>query len=658
MNFFEIANEFLNNLYKLCLIPFEFLFGHAWVAPLVLLPAMLFAAVVIAGGQRKQVKVYKKEAAARLAVLRSAIDRQGGPDDAQLAFSAKYDEIDKAFSSVDLGGEKLAYAWREFQESIVQGDRGSVVRNTVRPIQYFARTAPSQAQLTFWSNMFVGIGLVLTFLGIVVALNTAGEGLDTENLNQQKAALTELLAVAGAKFSTSIAGVLASLWLRYSERRNSRECQNLIDELCEWLERGLLYVPPQRLAVEQLDIQNQQLAQLKQFNTDLALQIGEKFQVAIAPVTASLGTLNENIASMSEGLGQGAAKAVAEASGGELRALGQTLGNLGEQLALMGTTVGNTGNEAAQQIRLAGADFAQAASDIRGAFERLSLQVDGMGDKLLTQAQAAGEAQSAALRRAGEISESAQQAASQSIAGAVQALSGAALAASSEFQAGLGKALADGAAASQEVFKAALEESGAGLRDSAAGISAAIQGAAGQIERASAGLATGATSMERGIKAFADTGTEARSAALALEGASKAFGIAALPVSQAAQAIASASERLQRLFEDSQSNQGEVLAQMKELAVAIRETQDAARKAWQDYQARFEGVDQSLESAGGKFAEIIGESLESFRRFSAETDKEMASAVGKMGKTLDQIEDYAGTLSEFVEAYQRAEANR
>ena len=97
---------------------------------------------------------------------------------------------------------------------------------------------------------------------------------------------------------------------------------------------------------------------------------------------------------------------------------------------------------------------------------------------------------------------------------------------------------------------------------------------------------------------------------------------------------------------------------MKVLATAIRETQDAARKAWQDYQTRFEGVDKSLENAGGKFAETIGESLESFRKFSADTDKEMASAVGKMGKTLDQIEDYAGTLSEFVEALRRAEGNR
>jgi hypothetical protein len=657
MSFFDIANTFLNNAYKLVLIPFEFLFGQPWVAPLLLLPSILIWAAIIAGGQRKKVKAYKKESAARLSVLRSALDQQGGPDEAQLAFSAKYDEIDRAFSSVDLGGEQLAYAWREFQESIVRGERGTVVRNTVRPIQYFARTAPSQAQLAFWSNMFVGIGLVLTFLGIVVALNKAGAGLNG-NLDQAKLALTQLLAVAGAKFSTSIAGVSASLLLRYSERRNSRECQDLIDELCELLERGLLYVPPQRLAVEQLDIQSQQLAQLKQFNTDLALQIGERFQVAIAPVTASLGMLNENIASMSEGLGQGAAKAVAEASGGELRALGQTLANLGEQLSSMGSTVGASGNEAAQQIRLAGADFAQAAADIRGAFERLSLQVDGMGDKLLTQAQAASEAQSEALRRAGEISESAQQAASQSISGAVQALSGAAVAASSEFQTGLGKALAEGAAASQEVFKAALEESGAGLRESAAGISAAIQGAAGQIERAATGLEAGTSSMERGFKAFADTSTEARTAAQALEGASKAFGVAAQPVSQAAQAIASAFERLQRLFEDSQTNQADVLAEMKELATAIRDTQDAARKAWQDYQARFEGVDKSLENAGGKFAETIGESLESFRKFSADTDKEMASAVGKLGKTLDQIEDYAGTLSEFVESMRRAEGSR
>src|SRR5206468_3837431 len=125
----------------------------------------------------------------------------------------------------------------------------------------------------------------------------------------------------------------ASLFLRMLEFYFQNRSRHLLNEVCDLLERGLLYVSPQLLAVQQLDELRRQSAQFERFNADLAITIGEqvgaRFQSAVAPITASLGNLNENMANMSsnlrEGLGQGAADAVNAAASGELRALGHTL---------------------------------------------------------------------------------------------------------------------------------------------------------------------------------------------------------------------------------------------------------------------------------------------------------------------------------------------
>jgi hypothetical protein len=54
----------------------------------------------------------------------------------------------------------------------------------------------------------------------------------------------------GAKFFTSVAGLGSSIWLRFTEHGLTKRMRHETSVMCQLLERGLLYVSPQRLAVE------------------------------------------------------------------------------------------------------------------------------------------------------------------------------------------------------------------------------------------------------------------------------------------------------------------------------------------------------------------------------------------------------------------------
>lgn len=631
----------------------ELIFGVPWVAPLIIAPAMLLWAAYLWFVAVRRTTPYLKAANARVAVLSEALGESADPLADRAAFSSHYSGISQAMNAPAEGAEAIVAAWREFHESIVD-ETEDPIRNTNRPAAFFNRAAPRQARLLFWSNVLVGMGLILTFLGLIVALHTASRGMASNDPAAMQLSLRALLTVAGAKFFTSVAGVGTSLMLRFAEHGLQKKTNAATEALCALLERGMLYVPPQRLAVEQLDVMREQRDQLKAFNTDFALQLSERmgtqFQQAIAPVTASLATLNSSMSAMSDGLGQGAAKAVAEASGGELRALGQTLATLGERLDALGSTVNSSGDDAARQIRAAGADFAQAATDIREAFDRLTGQVDGMGNRFAEQGEAMAGVQNQTLERMLSGLEKAQTQSADAITEAVSRLQGAGAAVAETMQRDVSASLAEGVAASQETFKAVLEESGEGLRSVAAGLSKSVADAAEQIERASVGFTRSGESAVRTAEAMTSVTGEAKIAAISIGDASKGFSTIAAPVAQAVQALSEAANRIQRSVETGQQSEAETLKGLQTLAEGIRETQEAAETAWRDYRARFEHVDRALEQTTVKLGETLNDSFNEFRRFATDTDRELSSAVGKLAGTVTAIQEYAESLDEYVEA--------
>lgn len=628
------------------------IYYHSWVVPFVLLPIMLAVAGWLHFRAERHTRPFIAAARSRAEQLAAAIGDDPEPTAERSAFARSYLTIAQAMGAEAKGANALVQAWREFQETIVD-ENGTPIRNTNRPSAFFMRIVPRQTTLTFASNVFVGVGLILTFLGLIVALNTAARGMSGGGVANAQFALTGLLTVAGAKFFSSVAGLLASLWLRFAEHGLARRATAPVERICEMLERGLLYVPPQRLAVEQLEVLREQRDQLKFFNTDVALQltdrIGEQFRLAIAPVTQSLGDLNSNMTSVTQGIGAGAREAIEKVSGEQLRGLSETLGSLRERLDDIGTKVGASGSDAAEQIKTAGNEFSAAARDIREAFETLTGNVDGLGERLAKQGQDAAAAQDESLTRMRDGLAEAQDRTASVMERAVTALQSAGQQAAQDMQSRLSEALAEGVTSSQETFRAAVAESGDALRETAGTLAKAITDAAGGVERAGASFDRSAESANRTAGAIGDIVANAERASSGMRQATEDMSGAAAPVLKAAQTLNEAAGRIATSVENSGAAEQEALREMRQLAEGVRETHAAAEAAWRDYRARFEGVDRAMAETADKLASTLGESFQEFRRFAQETDRELAAAVGKLAGTVTQIEEYAEALDEYVE---------
>jgi hypothetical protein len=497
----------------------------------------------------------------------------------------------------------------------------------------------------------VGVGLILTFLGLIVALNTAAKGMaGSSSVSGAQNALTGLLIVAGAKFFSSVGGLAASILLRFAEHDLTRRVSRATETLCGLLERGLLYVPLQRLSIEQLEVLKEQRDQLKFFNTDIALQlserIGAQFQQAIAPVAASLSQLNDNMTSVTQGIGVGAKEAIEKVSGDQLRGLSDALAALGQRLDAISGAVSVSGDEAARHIRAAGADFSQAANDIRSAFDLLAARIDGMGASLTERSDAAVRSQSNVLAEMLESLREAQGNSTGVILQAVTSLNEAGARAAETMQREVGTALTTGVAESHRTFKAALEEAGAPILETAERLSGAFGEAANKVARAADNFTSSGDAAARTAEALSDVNANAKAISLSFVDTARGFATAAQPFAAAAQAIDGAAGRIERVMEADAA----ALKSLGELSEGMKGTQEAAETAWRNYRERFEGVDKALAAVVEKIASTLGESMGEFQKFTTAFDTEMAKAISRLGAAIDGMHDYAESLDAYVDS--------
>ena len=130
-------------------------------------------------------------------------------------FENNFDSISQSLATNPLIGD----AWIGFVNTYVREDVKDKRHyfSTVRPQAYF-NVALAREHLFGLKLMpsipgyFVGLGLLLTFVGLVIALSKAahGTGVSAEDMTRS---LRELLNAATFKFATSIAGLFSSLIL-------------------------------------------------------------------------------------------------------------------------------------------------------------------------------------------------------------------------------------------------------------------------------------------------------------------------------------------------------------------------------------------------------------------------------------------------------------
>jgi hypothetical protein len=332
--------------------------------------------------------------------LRAALSEMHGQlvragDAVDVARSYAY--LNEWFRQDDLIGP----AWGQLDRTLVMPDAdGKPVRQTAPArdflnIDLLSYAGADLRAFRAQANTLVGVGLLLTFVGLVIALKAAGGTLAANDPREVQEGLRALLDAAGSKFLFSVVGLFLSLlsagWLRQIQRSTDAALSSCIEALNKRL--------PPLSAVEvavgtQLHLRGAATTQAEAL-TAAVETLGQRFDEAlsrhmaeaIAPLAGAITGMTGHISEsnrralqemadrFAERLEAVAAKDIREATlgmervGAHVSALAATLDSVRDRL-------GSSGEAAARDIANAASDAARRIADAAES-ARISLEAAG-----------------------------------------------------------------------------------------------------------------------------------------------------------------------------------------------------------------------------------------------------------------------------------------
>ena len=363
------------------------IFQYQWAGIAISVGLWCWCILIIRGNKRKYYLPFRNALLVRNEKL-SFLDEATSAEEAQLAFASRFAEIDEFMVQGGHSAITIRQAWREYRETIID-ETEIPLRVAARPEGYFLHLGDATRVLAWWSNIFVAIGLTCTFLGIVAALTVTVQTLTaSSNGGNMTSALVSLLEITSVKFWTSIAGVSSSIVFRIFDRRWHARTLRELDRLCDYLERGTLFVPGQRIAVEQLKELKKQSTALTEFTTQLAIGIGDALEKSVQPMVSVLNGIQTSIDDFRSAGAMEIGEALSRNAGTEMQQLAGALSGMTSNLASMHEKIAGSGDAANEQIAKAARDFANASESMQTAFGTLNGRIDAMGSKLTEQAEA------------------------------------------------------------------------------------------------------------------------------------------------------------------------------------------------------------------------------------------------------------------------------
>jgi hypothetical protein len=319
----------------------------------------------------------------------------------RLEFQKHYEAIDDAL----LSNRVTSNVWQEFRKTLIFRGSGenTIILASARPANFFnARSLLVQYDFVrSLPNYFVGLGLLGTFIGLIAALTFSTKSL-TAAVDQQaiKDALNQLLTTAAAKFYISAAGLVASLALSLLIRLTLKQLHAQVHRINDALQERLLLVSEQFITEKQLTVQQDSLTELRLFNTNIAMRIGDAVRNAVEvsneSLTKKLSEIADSFSRLIEASGTGAGTAVAEAMKGafdtSLREAGDAIGGVAAELKELPARLSDAANSiqkvghaaAEQQQQLASQIQEAIGSMLADAGNKIAENIDG-GTKNLVQ---------------------------------------------------------------------------------------------------------------------------------------------------------------------------------------------------------------------------------------------------------------------------------
>ncbi len=283
--------------------------------------------------------------------------------------SARITEIDRNITGFGSSGAKgrVAAAWREFRETLVpqEEDRQVILRNSVRPSAFF-NIEDLGFSAGFWRyvpSLFVSVGLLLTFLGLVSALESIVPAKGEVIGNDQ---LSTLLSVASAKFIMSLTGLLCSILFTLVLRIGTSRVEAASHYVANEIEGRLSFISLEYLAIEQLSAVREQREHFRRIGLELVAELGRPLredipraissgiETAMAPLLAQVGKAGtEGVGALVQDLSSRFTSDVSKALGAatdRLLEAGDRIAQLSERMDSSSTRVGQELDGAVSQI--------------------------------------------------------------------------------------------------------------------------------------------------------------------------------------------------------------------------------------------------------------------------------------------------------------------
>lgn len=121
---------------------------------------------------------------------------------------------------------------------------------------------------------------------------------------------------------------------------------------------------------------------------------------------------------------------------------------------------------------------------------------------------------------------------------------------------------------------------------------------------------------------------------------------AAKPLEEAQTVAQQVTEKLETLVTEMGAVTARAAEEARTIAEGIDASNEAAKEAWTEYQARFKDIDDALASAVERIANATSDHAENLNTYVGKVDEGMAGAVQNLRAALDRIGDLADSLDD------------
>lgn len=519
----------------------------------------------------------------------------------------------------------LARAWDEFRETTVAPEsKADSLRNTVRPDIFFNREELG-LESGIWRQvpaLFVSVGLFLTFLGLVAALDQTGKIMGSASVADNSATaegLKTLLVVASAKFIMSLTGLLCSIVFTLVLRSATIRTDKALHGLCADIENGCDFMSEQDLLRQMYTQTQEQTNHLKLLGTELVAQIAKPLR---------------------EELPETIRKSIEQAMEPAMEKISKSTGHSMESLA------GTVGSQITEGVNDSVRAMNEAIDNVSQNFEvaagRLDKTVDSIGGHIDEALQSIHTTSSEGAKNIADASRT--------------------MAETTEM---LARTVQETMKGSAEASAREIESAGQGIASEIRGVASAmhesivtpmnelvqqLKGLVAQVELATGQVGQYADSVDGSAAAIKLANSE-------LSKSAESLASAALPVRDAVQKMGDQVEEVSKAMlsgtQQTTEHMTAILGAARESIEAsqttVREGLGAIESAVKEFRqilGRYGEIDRSLGGVFEKIEDTVQKNIEEFSVFQRKLNEELGDALNRLQTVLAQAEPFAPRRNE------------